>query len=631
MAAVATPGPDQVARDYWAELRAAVSELLRLGVNVFPLPKTPPENADANKDPTGSASSVDGHTLDDTRALLANACVKLARTVLDNELRVRSDHHPLSEAHKRTRANLAAALATLALEQQPGQNDAAWALAQAELALGHVSSAVDRLGALELEGQDETVTEAWHDKAVRLLVELHKKLWKFPLPQCTPASPAWKLRNFGDKEKYSWPISAASDGCKEYQQLTATQKTLVDGALRLVSPLRTDMRLVKDAMAARTPHCAKVGSWNLRCSAGYHECKKTLQAKLAHVAALAQSQQWSVIALQEVPGASQRSDKNAIRRGLRSKLGEHWDWHEVALSGDEVGGFAYDKALWTLEELKEATSAEKAVDAAFKRAPVCILLCSIAKPQTFLALASVHLKARSVADANKPSGSVADANKPGGDKDEDDAKVGADGSREPSESAMTALEATRLEVKKLAVRDGVAARLIAAAEECVAGQPTALAFVAVLGDFNLSWTTGDAFCNPIMHPGSQESAWDGLSKTLGFRALIADGRATNAHEVMLSRCEHCFDNCLVRLVRDAPPPRVRDASDACVAPWPPALEPVVEGLEEVVLAARSAAGDCAQLCVLAEAGIRRSVRDQMLREASDHRALTIVFQAAELN
>jgi hypothetical protein len=566
--------------------------------------------------------------------------VKLARAVLDGELRARATQPPL-EAPKRARAELAAALAALALEQQPQRSDAALALAQAELMLGHVDSAAKRLEALKPEADDEKDTDTWHKAAMRLLDELHTKLWKpkVPMSERTPKSPAGKLKDIG-KDTHM-PISAALDGGAAFKQLTSSKQLKVNEALHLVSPLCVDRRLVADAMAARTPHRAKLGSWNLRCSAGYHECRKTLQAKLEHVAALARSEQWSVIALQEAPGAAQRSD-DAIQRGLLSTLGAHWRWHEVALGKDqlEVGGFAYDTQLWTREELEEPAVAEKD---AFKRAPVCILLRSVTQPQTILALASVHLKARSAADA-----------KPGGDADEDDADAGEDG-RTPSTRAMAALEATRLEVKALAAQGGVAARLITAAEQSVAGQPAALAFVAVLGDFNLSWTTTDPFCNPTW-PGSQASAWNGLS-ALGFDPLIADGRATNAHEVMLSRCEHCFDNCLVRLVKpppsppppspppsppppsppppspsrscEAPPPRVRDASSANVAPWPPALAPLVARLEAVVQAARDAAGDCAQLCDLAEAGIRRSVRDQMLREASDHRALTIVFEAAE--
>lgn len=593
------------------------------------------------------------------RAQIANSCVLLARALLERR-RVRAAREPLPIAVVQVSsaardANLAAALAALALAQQQTRLGAVLMLSTAERYLGHLRSAVNRLKNPRFVPDALDALDTAADASALLLEaelqaeEESNSLWK---PGVTPSerslsSPVGKLCGIG-KHHVSPLSQVATAGLRRGQLETAAEAT------RLLSSLKVDINLVALALADRKPHRAVVGSWNLRCSAGYHDCRKTLAGKLANTAALASMERWSVIALQEVPGRRQGnvSGTDVIARPLCKALGDSWRWIEVELSEDEVGGFAYDSAVWTAELLP---APEKNISDAYKRAPTCAVFTSVAKPPTLLALASVHLAARGRAKAHNEDSS---------DDDDDDAAAdevavgsGADHElkREPcgqtesgeestasvkpapdaalADGGIDLLRRTRQEVEALSAQGGVAERLIDAARKSLDALACsdALAYVALLGDFNLSWESDDPFTSPIWS-GTRQSAWRGLSDfrtggeppAAGFRALIADGRPTNAYEVSLLRQPHCLDNALVLALA---PQGVREDARADIAPWPPALLPIVEGLETVVAAAVSSAGSCAELRALAESGVRKSVRDAMRARGSDHRAITIVLEA----
>ena len=158
-----------------------------------------------------------------------------------------------------------------------------------------------------------------------------------------------------------------------------------------------------------------------------------------------------------------------------------------------------------------------------------------------------------------------------------------------------------------------------------------MAYISILGDFNLSWTSEDPFTSPLF-PESLKNAWDPLIRRK-FRPLLFNGQATNAYEIMLSSKGHCFDNILVQLVSKKNESDVSkgegevDVSKGEVAPWPQEFQDYIDGLENVINAVKNTQSCSERLCKFAEKSIRTSVRNEIFTHGSDHRALTAIFES----
>ena len=305
---------------------------------------------------------------------------------------------------------------------------------------------------------------------------------------------------------------------------------------------------------------------------------------------------------------------NKIDTLIQTNLGNNWKWIANDLSESEVGGFAYDNKLWSVELLSNDYNTTK-----YKRLPVCAIFTSSTSPTTVIALASVHLKARN------------SDNKKADDDDKEEKKDDI-----VTESRKNELRLTREEVEALGYKDGVASFLKRKALEVLNKHGSdSLAYISILGDFNLSWTTGDPICSPEW-PDSK-SAWQPLIDQ-EFRALISEGQATNAHEIMLSAGPHCFDNVLIHIhpqnSNESNLSIAVDLSKAVVAPWPPMLQEHVEGLKAIVdsngclkVIDSDNVSQCSEsFRKIAGKGIRKSVLDEIFEHGSDHRALTAIFE-----
>jgi hypothetical protein len=474
---------------------------------------------------------------------------------------------------------LSASLVTLALDQQQFHIEATILLAKLELISGHAFTANERLNKLDVMRDDLLKLKEF---SLRVFEELRDslggtKIRDVMIKPLTPSSPMIEVLHFGKLDPNKDMLISDLDPVKVELWTKSPKKEQARKVFSLFHPMILNhCKIVMDALAERTPHRAVIGSWNLRCSANYHNPSKTLPLKIHNVASLAKTENWSIIALQEAP-----KNSGDIEDMIKKERGETWRWVSNAVSESEVGGFAFDSSLWAVELLSNDYDSTK-----YKRAPVCAMFTSIKSPTTFIALASVHIKARDTTQL------------------------------------IDALEATRNEVEALGSENGVASFLVKSAEQKMSNSgPDALAYISIVGDFNLSWKTQDPTCTPIYPNSNERTAWQNLIDK-NFRALVSEGQSTNAHEIMLSSSGHCFDNVLVRIITKN---AESDISNAKVAPWPQDLQDLVDGLEAVVTAASNA--PCSErLRNLAVKSIRTSVCNEMFEQTSDHRALTTVFE-----
>jgi hypothetical protein len=501
----------------------------------------------------------------------ANLCVEIASNILkksssthDHNTRMSVPLYFKDDDALRKRAiqpevltdeqKLSASLVSLALAQQPLHIEAAILLAKLELISGHACSANERLKKLDVMRDDVLKLK---ELSLGVFEELRDSLGKNPL---SPSSPLIEVLHFGKLDPNKDMLISDLDPVKVELWTDKKKRKQAQKVISLFNPMTLNHSKVADALAERTPHRAVIGSWNLRCSANYHNPSKTLPKKIHNVASLAKTENWSIIALQEAP-----KNSGDIEDMIKKERGETWRWVSNAVSESEVGGFAFDSSLWAAELLSNDYDTTK-----YKRAPVCAMFTSIKSPTTFIALASVHIKAR---DGRSDSA-----------KEEEEERLQV---REGTATTqwIDALEATRNEVEALGSDNGVASFLVRSVEQLMTNSgPDALAYISIVGDFNLSWKTQDPTCTPIYPNSNERTAWQNLIDK-NFRALVSEGQSTNAHEIMLSSSGHCFDNVLVRIITKN---AESDISNAKVAPWPQDLQDLVDGLEAVVTAASNA-------------------------------------------
>jgi hypothetical protein len=577
---------------------------------------------------------------------LVNTCVKIAKNVLNRSytshkyntrlsLHVQSflllDEKGMADLLKlvleqKSLTNdeiLAASLVTLALEHDPLQIEAILLLSKLELLSGHAQVAKNRLEKLESELEILNNKQTDDVDVIKRRISINKelddvnKMKLFAIKACnklqdilgkkqlTSTSPLKDIKGIGDKHLYkdmllsNWSLSLPPMRMIEQ----------IQQAYSLVSSMKLDhYKIIKEALSEKTPHRAVLGSWNLRCSSNYHEPIKTLPYKIDNVASLAKIEKWSIIALQEVPKMKNIREMEQV---IEKKLGSLWKWVSNDLSESESGGFAYDSSRWSVELLSNDYNTT-----AYKRIPVCALFTSLTSPTTIITLASVHLKAR---DSKKI-------------EEEDDDKEELTETDEVTCTRLDELKKTRNEVEALGSETGVASYLITKANEALTKYNSdALAYISILGDFNLSWTTEDPFTSPLF-PESLKNAWDPLIRRK-FRPLLFNGQATNAYEIMLSSKGHCFDNILVQLVSKKNEVDVSiskgevDVSKGEVAPWPQEFQDYIEGLENVINAVKNTQSCSERLCKFAEKSIRTSLRNEIFTHGSDHRALTAIFES----
>jgi hypothetical protein len=412
------------------------------------------------------------------------------------------------------------------------------------------------------------------------------------------------------------------------------KRAMKNGTVQRLCRLLVDMPIgplqfgfVSDELITRLPHLPIIGSWNMRCCFGFHEPEKYFMDKIDSLADLIRSEEWHIVALQELPAKHQalkQLEKGGIFKGkleslFKGKLEnwEHWRFQGCAVGSkqEEVIGFAFNSSMWTCAKVVLAQNKDQ-----FKRSPVQAVFTSclavptggvtpdssdMPKRRCILALSSVHLKPR----------------------DED------------------ALSKTRKEVASLVqvgrqLKDMAAEQL---ADEKKALPLSADPFVicAILGDFNLAPIfRGDTHTDP-RDPEGGPHAWTRLEEE-GFNPVVSStsDQATNAYETMLGQEGHCFDNCLPHLV-GAAEAGLRLQTTWNLAPYPSHL-PNPDDMQKVKDTAQSfedAIGNEKMLKLMGEktvSTLRQELeavlthatteyRNKMLDHTSDHRALTFKF------
>jgi hypothetical protein len=345
---------------------------------------------------------------------------------------------------------------------------------------------------------------------------------------------------------------------------------------------------------------ACIGSWNVMCSSNLHNPNKTFELKMKSVLKLVLSQNWGIVALQELPGETVKLPDDTggfwkahmieeqimtiIRgeKGLQSSTAQEssdWQWKGLTVGKQkhgEHGGFLFNSRLWKIEEeIKQFGQKEL-----FTRPPILAVFTSVEAPRIVLAIASVHLKAR------------------------DD----------------QGLERTQTEAAQLG---RVADELKSMAEAERFRQEATSRIYAIVGDFNLSPISGDQVTTPTIR-STGESAFKSLEDK-GFDHLVK-GQTTNAKEFMITASEgHCYDNCFVKIES----PAFEILPSYVLAPYPNHL-PSVEDWNTAIDNAVHAVPE-GKFQELMKGLVRKTLEKKRKKymvntNTSDHRAITIRFK-----